>query len=93
MSTFPQDTMYVRVPFDNLGNWVSEAGIKGGASNYIPQIMCNVITCPGTWYLLVAHKTRFEEVWDEMVVPTCNSDIADYFPYFEIFVFVFLWTK
>ena len=33
---------------------VPEAGIKGRESNYIPQILWDVITCPCPWYLLLA---------------------------------------
>ena len=29
---------------------VLEAGIKAGTSNYIPQYMWDVITCPCPWY-------------------------------------------
>ena len=30
-----------------------------GTSNYIPQILWDVITCPCPWYLLLAHKSSY----------------------------------
>ena len=32
---------------------------RAGSSNYIPQILWDVITCPYPWYLLLAHKSSY----------------------------------
>ena len=41
---------------------VSKAGVKD-MENYIPQILWDVITCPCTWYLLLAHKSPNLNSW------------------------------
>ena len=33
--------------------------ISAGISNYIPQILWDVITCPSPWYLLLAHRSSY----------------------------------
>ena len=33
---------------------------RTGTSNYIPQILWDVITCPFPWYLHLAHKSSFD---------------------------------
>ena len=35
---------------------------RTGTSNYIPQILWDVITCPRPWYLLVAHRSPYRQL-------------------------------
>ena len=42
---------------------------RAGASNYIPQKLWDVITCPCPWYLLLAPKSLFgDEWWDGLII-------------------------
>ena len=37
---------------------------KAGTSNYIPQLLWNVITCPDPWYQLLAHSSPYvSPIW------------------------------
>ena len=44
-------------------NVVPDVGIKGGAKNYIPQILWDVITYPCTWYRLLAQRSSIMSPW------------------------------
>ena len=39
---------------------------RAGTSNYIPQILWDVITCPCPWYLLLTHKSI---LWGVVIYP------------------------
>ena len=39
---------------------VTETSIKAGTSNYIPQYLWDVITCPCPWFLVLAQKSPLE---------------------------------
>ena len=42
-----------------LGPMYQKQVSRGGTSNYIPQILLDVITCPCHWYLFPAHMASY----------------------------------
>ena len=58
------------------GGWIQCLQVSRTAtSNYIPLVLCEVITCPCPWYLIMAHKSS---------IGVCHSCI-------RIFSIVQLW--
>ena len=50
---------------------------RAGTSNYIPQILWDVITCPCPWHLLLAHKSSYSP-WDIPYIPIdCSGAVWD----------------
>ena len=49
--------------YSRIWNWTVELVVcwkqlpSAGISNYIPQALWDVITCPCSWYLLLAHRS------------------------------------
>ena len=56
----------VRVEYHVIWRRVYQRRVsRAGTSNYIPQIMWDVITCPCSWYLLLAHQSSY--LWTNRV--------------------------
>ena len=41
---------------------------RAGTSNYIPQYLWDVITCPCPWCLLLAHQSSYDIEWDPIKI-------------------------
>ena len=50
---------YIAMTHILWGRVCQNQGSKVGTSNYIPQYLWDVITCPCPWYLLLAHKSTY----------------------------------
>ena len=49
-------------------------GSRAGTSNYIPQFLWDVITCPCPWYLLLAQHSCYVDI--NVVYPTLYTQIV-----------------
>ena len=50
---------------------------RAGTSNYIPQYLWGVITCPCPWYLLPAHKSTYN-CWPCMPTAMVTAELGVY---------------